>query len=189
MDGSRRSGACRVAIAAVLAAALALAGCAPDHDWREVRVDDGGYRVMLPARPARMTRTIELDGLRVEMTMSGAQARGVAYTVATATLPDDSDATRERALATMRVAMVRNIGGAERASRTVSVPVLDGGGAPAGNATGTEVEATGRMRDGDAVLLARFVGQGARVWQAVVLGPAPDREQAATFLDSLKLQR
>jgi len=189
MDATRRPAA-RIACAALaLAAAASLAACSPEHDWREVRAEDGGYRVMLPARAARMTRAVELDGLRVDMTMYGAQARGVAYTVATATLPDDTEATRERALAVMRVAMVRNIGGTERGSRPVAVAMIDAGGAPAGTVPGVEVEAAGRMRDADAVLLARFVARGTRVWQAVVLGPTPDREQAAVFLESLKLQR
>jgi hypothetical protein len=189
MDALRRPAARLVRTVVALAAAASLAACSPEHDWREVRAEDGGYRVMLPARPAQMTRAVELDGLRVDMTMHGAQARGVAYTVATATLPDDTDATRERALAVMRVAMIRNIGGTERASRPVSVAMVDAGGAPAGTVPGVEVEAAGRMRDADAVLLARFVGRGTRVWQAVVLGAAPDREQAAVFLESLKLQR
>lgn len=189
MDATRRRAAGPGRGVAALAAVALLSACSPEHDWREVRAEDGGYRVMLPARPAQMTRAIELDGLRVDMTMQGAQARGVSYTVATAKLPDDTEATRERALATMRVAMVRNIGGTERAARPVSVAVVDAGGASAGTAQGVEVEAAGRMRDADAVLLARFVGQGGRVWQAVVLGPAPDREQAAVFLESLKLQR
>lgn len=189
MNATRMPVAWIMRTAVALAGAASLVACSPEHDWREVRAEDGGYRVMLPARPAQMTRAIELDGLRVDMTMHGAQARGVAYTVATAKLPDDTEATRERALAVMRVAMVRNIGGTERGSRPVAVALVDAGGTPAGTAPGVEIEAAGRMRDGDAVLLARFVGRGTRVWQAVVLGPAPDREQAAVFLESLKLQR
>jgi hypothetical protein len=39
------------------------------------------------------------------------------------------------------------------------------------------------------VLLARFAADGDRAWQAVVLGPRPDREQAALFLESLRVMR
>ena len=166
-----------------------LAGCSPEHDWREVRADDAGFRVMLPARPAKMTRPINLQGLALEMTMHGAQAREVAYTVGTVVLPDASAATRDRALASMRAAMLRNIGGTERTSRTVRVARVDASGAPAGAIEAVEIEATGWMRERDATLFARFVGLGAQAWQAVVLGPSPEREQVALFLESLKIVR
>jgi hypothetical protein len=187
-----RAGTCRsatrAALAAVaIAAAAMLAACSPEHDWREIRAEDARFMVMLPARPATLTRPIDLDGQRFDMTMQGAQAREVAYTVGTVTLPDGSDASRQRALAAMRLAMVRNIGGTERAARPVEVVLVDPGGQPAGRAPGIEIEAVGRMRDREAVLIARFVGTGAQVWQAVVLGPQPDRENAALFLESLKL--
>jgi hypothetical protein len=166
-----------------------LAGCSPEHDWREVRAEASGFTVMLPAKPATMTRAINLDGLALEMTMHGAQAREVAYTVGTVVLPDASAATRERVLAAMRIAMVRNIGGAERASRPVEVARVDPSGQRIGVVAATEVEADGRMRDRDATLIARFVAVDGRAWQAVVLGAAPEREQAALFLESLKLVR
>jgi hypothetical protein len=166
-----------------------LAACSPEHDWREIRAEDGGFFVTLPAKPATLTRSIELDGLRVDMTMVGAQVRDIAYTVGAVTLPDTDDAVRERALATMRAAMVRNIGGTERASRPVTVTLIDAAGQPVGTVTGVEVEATGRMRDREATLVARFAGAGAGAWQAVVLGTGPDRDHAQTFLESLKLVR
>ena len=66
----------RAVVGGLLAPAAAwLAGCSPDHDWREVRADDGGFLVSLPARPARMTRPINLEGLAVEH-LSVALARG-----------------------------------------------------------------------------------------------------------------
>ncbi len=175
--------------AAAIAISAVLAGCSPEHDWREIRAEDARFLVMLPARPSTLTRPIDLDGQRLEMTMHGAQAREVSYTVGTATLPDVSDVSRERALAAMRLAMVRNIAGTERASRPVEVALVDPSGQPVGRVQGVEIEAVGRMRDREAVLVARFVGTGAQVWQAVVLGPQVGRENAALFLESLKLVR
>lgn len=178
-----------VASALLLSPLAGIAGCAPEHDWREIRSEEGAFLAMLPAKPARMTRTIHLEGLKVEMTMVGAQARDVAYTVGTVALPDSNDATLQRALAAMRTAMVRNIGGTERATRPVRVARVDAAGARTGDAAGIEVEAVGRMREREATMLARFVGIGAQAWQAVVLGDRPDREMAALFLESLKLIR
>jgi len=175
-------------LAAIVVSAL-LAACSPEHDWREIRAEESGLSVALPAKPATLTRRIELDGLQVDMTMIGAQARGIAYTVGTVTLPDADGAARERALATMRAAMVRNIAGTERVSRPVTMMLVDAAGQPVGTVSGIEIEAAGRMRDREATLIARFVGVGASAWQAVVLGTDPDREQATTFLESLKLVR
>jgi hypothetical protein len=177
-------------VGALLAPPLAwLAGCSPEHDWREIRAEDQGYLVMLPAKPARMTRSINLEGLTVEMAMAGAQVREVAYTVGTVVLPDASDAMRTKALGAMRTAMVRNIGGTVGAERTVRVARVDAAGQRTGTVDGLEIEAGGRMRDRAATLIARFVAIGPQVWQAVVLGPEPDREHAAQFLESLKLMR
>ena len=178
----------RAALRASLAAPAAwLAGCSPELDWREIRAEDAACWVMLPAKPARLTRPIHLEGLKVDMTMVGAQVRDVAYTVGTIRLPDAAAATRERALAAMRTAMVRNIDGAERGAREVPIDRIDPGGTRTGAVTGVEVVATGRMRGAEATMIARFAGEGARVWQAVVLGTAIDRDAAATFLGSLKL--
>jgi hypothetical protein len=58
-----------------------------------------------------------------------------------------------------------------------------------GSVNGIEVEAVGRMRGQEATLIARFAGVDKRVWQIVVLGPKPDREQATMFLDSVRLVR
>ena len=180
----------RAALGALLAPPLAwLAGCSPEHDWREIRADEQGFLVMLPAKPARMTRPINLEGLTVDMAMVGAQAREVAYTVGAVVLPDGGDATRAKVLGSMRTAMVRNIGGSVRAERAVEVLRVDAAGQRTGTVAGTEIEVEGRMRDREATMVARFVAHGAQAWQAVVLGPRPDRELAALFLESLKLIR
>lgn len=175
----------------VLAALLmCLTACTPEHDWREIRAGEDGFVAMMPSRPARMTQPVDLDGLKLTMSMQGSLVREVAYTVATASLPPDAgQAVSEQALSAMRRAMVRNIEGEERATRPVSFSLIDGSGAVVGSVNGIEVEAVGRMRGQEATLIARFAGVDKRVWQIVVLGPKPDREQATMFLDSVRLVR
>lgn len=174
----------------VLAPVLWLvAACTPEYDWREVRPEGAGFAVLMPDKPASMTRRIQLEGLDLEMTMHGARVKDVAYTVGTVTLPDATQATREQVLAAMRRAMVGNIGGTERAAVPVAISRIDASGARIGEAPGLQIEATGRMRESDAVLLARFVAVDDRAWQAVVLGPRPDREPASQFLESLRIIR
>ena len=169
--------------------AVLLMACSPEFDWREVRADDASFVVLLPAKPASMTRRIELDGLSLDMTMHGAKVRDTAYTVGVIKLPDASEATQSKALAAMQAAMVRNISGTLRVDRPVSITRVDAAGARVDAVPGKEIEAVGRMGDRDARLLARFVSVDARAWQVVVLGPDTDREQAEQFLESVRLIR
>jgi hypothetical protein len=171
------------------AASPVLAGCSPTYDWRETRAEDGASMVLMPAKPAKLTRPIDLGGLKVDMAMQGARVDDIAFTMASVELPDDSEATRRQALDAMRLGMVRNIGGTERAVRELTVPIVDPTGKTVGAAAAIEVEATGRMKDRDALLVARFVAVGAKAWQCVVLGPAVPPEHAQTYLRSFRLVR
>ena len=49
------------------------------------------------------------------------------------------------------------------------------------------IEVHGRMREERVAMHAGFVAHGARAYQWVVLGGAPDPEQVRTFLDSFRL--
>lgn len=167
----------RAALATFLC--IALAACSPSLNWREVRGSDAPYSVLLPAKPSSFTRTVDLNGLKVEMSMTGAEVDDMNFVVASARIADA--AQREAALSTMQQAMLRNIGAERHTDRKVT---LDGG-IPA-----TEIEASGRAaRDGRPLLLrARFAIHGERVYQAVALGPAAQLspETAETFLSSFK---
>ena len=58
--------------ALVAALGLLLAACSPKYNWRDYASPDAPYRVMFPAKPATFTRTIDLDGMQVAMTMTAA---------------------------------------------------------------------------------------------------------------------
>ena len=176
-----------VAHACALACTLLLSACAPDYNWREIRPSGEGYAVMLPGKPASMSRPINLDGLAVTMAMSGARVDDRSFTVGMVVLPDAEPATRERARAAMRAAMVRNIAGRETQVAEMAVPVHDLAGRTSAMQPAVRVEASGRIADRPAHLSALFVARGHRAWQAVVIGPAPDAEHAPVFLDSFRL--
>lgn len=168
-----------VAAAALLCAALA--GCAPELNWREVPGKDGAYSVLLPAKPATHSRSVDLDGLKVEMDMTGAAVGELSFAVASAHIPDATQ--RATALAAMQTAMLRNIGADSHSEK----PVILKGGAQA-----TEIVASGKgLRDGRALqMYGRFAIRGERVYQAVAVGPqdALSPEAADTFLTSLSLR-
>ena len=170
-------------------AAFLLAACAPEYNWREVRSSEHGYLVMLPGKPASMTRTILLEETEVPMTMQGARVDETAFTVAVATLPDDRPITREKAQAAMRAGMVRNIGGTERVADARDVTVVDASGVTQGRVPGVRVEADGSAQGKAMTMLAGFTSRGTRAYQWVAVGPDVRREEALTFLDSFRLLR
>jgi len=172
---------------------LLLAACSPEYDWRRVQPAEGGFAAMLPAKPASMTRQVALEGLAIEMSLHGARIDETSYTVGVLRLPDDSPGTRERVLAALRTSMVANIAGTEAAARQVQVRIEDGAGQRAGHTTALQVQVRGQMRNQPAVMDARLVAQGNRLWQAMVLAPesaskrAGHEESVAQFLDGFVL--
>ena len=196
-----------IVLAMALLGCLMLAACSPRFNWREVRADEAGYRVMFPDRPDSVTRAIHLDTLAVDMTMQGARVEGMTFAVGTIRLPTATDAPagdaaalearRTQALEAMRTQMVRNIHGHEMKTEGVEVTLIDGGGQKVGTTeeamavevVGERPQAAASTTGAPLQLNGRFVGRGDHVYQVVVLGPRIDAEQATTFLESFKLLR
>lgn len=158
---------------AVLAATL-LAACNPTYNWRDHASPDGAYKVLFPAKPATFTRPVDLDGLKVEMTMTAAEVDGVTFAVGSATAPDAARA--QAALPAMRRALLRNIGAADSSD----APTKDG----------LQVDASGSSNGRPVQLNGRFVARGARMFQVIVLGKqgAAPPEQVEQFLTSFTPQ-
>ncbi len=168
----------RMMAAGLLCASLT--ACAPELNWREVRGDDAHFSVLLPSKPATHTRTIDLDGQTVEMSMTGGAVGELSFVVASARIPDA--ARQPAALAAMQTAMLHNIRASTHTEKTVNLK----GGVPA-----TEVSASGQAAsDGRPLQMqARFATYRDRVYEAVALGPKDklSPEAAETFLASLSL--
>ncbi|MDY0965483.1 hypothetical protein [Massilia sp. CFBP9026] len=163
----------RILVPALLAASL-LGGCNPTYNWREHTSQEGHYKILFPAKPATFTRAVDLDGLRVQMTMTAAEVDGATFAVGAAMAPD---AVRARAaLPAMRQALLRNIG-------------ADDDAAPAPQ-DGLRVEATGAANGKPMHLHGRFETRGERFYQVIVLGPAnaAPPEQVDQFLSSFAPQ-
>lgn len=171
-----------LAAIACLSANLLLAGCSPKYDWRQVQGTGAPYTVLLPAKPATLSRPINLDGLQVNMTMTAAEVDGVTFAVGTAELPDAAQVPA--ALAAMKTALVRNIEGKIR----VEKPAAGAEQAPGA----TEIEAVGtpgKHTGGEPrVLHARFTAHGRQVYQVVMVGPEKSvtPEALETFFTSFK---
>jgi hypothetical protein len=165
----------------ICTAALTLSACNPTYNWREVRGTDATYSVTLPAKPASVSRPINLDGTQVTMTMTAAEVNDVTFAVGSIELPDAAKA--QAALSVMKTALVKNIGGAikqEKASGPANAPneiAIEAIGSPGAN-TG------GQPR----LLFARFIAKDKRAYQVLVVGKekAVSREAVDTFLTSFK---
>lgn len=155
--------------AACLAAAILLLACSPKYNWREVRGAGAPFMIALPAKPASHARPVDLDGTKVTMTMTAAEANDVTFAVGTAELPDAAQA--QKALITMKAALVRNIGGTVKQEKSTAPTLI-------------EIEASGPKR----LLLARFIARDRQVYQLLVVGDERkvSREEADTFFASFK---
>ncbi len=140
---------------------------------------------MMPGKPSTHTRTVDLNGIEVSMTMTATEVQDQVFAVATAALPDASRAAF--ALDAMKTALVKNINGTVRVEKVLptiggesSLPVLqvEAVCTPSGNGAQPQW------------MLARFMAKGEHVYQVLVLGPEAkiNREQAETFMAGFKVQ-
>jgi hypothetical protein len=159
-------------------AALAMLGCTPKYDWREVRSTDAQFTILMPAKPTTLARPINLDGVQVTMTMTAAEVDGVTFAVGSVQLPDAAAA--QAALSKMKTALVKNINGSIKhekpSAKSEPVPTID-------------IEADGNRNGQPYLLVARFAAKDKRAYQVIVVGreKAVSREAADTFLASFKL--
>ncbi|MDO8651841.1 MAG: hypothetical protein Q7R66_06605 [Undibacterium sp.] len=157
---------------ATIVLALTLIACSPKFDWREVRGTDAPFAVLLPAKPASYAREMELNGVKLKMQMTAADADSVSFAVGYAKVDDASKIAG--VLAAMKTGMLKNI------QATTSKD---------SNQSGTEIVAYGNLQNGQPVkLVGRFFARGAWVYQVVVIGreKALTPEVVDTFMTSFK---
>jgi hypothetical protein len=173
------------ATAAAFSAGIMLAGCSPKYDWRDYSSPDAPYRVMFPGKPATYTRSVNLDGMKVDMTMTATEVEGATYAVGSAEAPDAAQA--RAALEAMKTALLRNIG-ASTGTEKSPAPAVASAGAP-GGAPGANVSASGIVNGVAMRLVGHFEARGNRFYQVVVIGPAKSIEPEPTeqFISSFKL--
>jgi hypothetical protein len=175
----------RITTRLLLAACLALSACSPTYNWRDYASPDAGYRVTFPAKPSSATRSIDLDGLRVSMTMTAAEVDGATFAVGSAEAPDAAQA--RTALDAMKRALLRNIGAT---GMTVARERAASASAGGDSRASLDVDATGSgpapMR-----LVAHFEARGTRFYQVIVVGKDKrvPPEQIDQFLTSFTLPR
>jgi|APFre7841882724_1041349.scaffolds.fasta_scaffold01396_6 hypothetical protein len=161
-----------------LAAALLVAACYAELDWRELHWEEGGVKAMLPAKPAKFTRDVVIAGGTVPMQMLQVQLKGMAFGIAFAPLPPGDPA---KALASARDVLVQNIDGRVVAEREVEVP--------GATAKGREFRAEGTVAGTPMLLAGRVAADRDRLYEVVFVG-RKDRAEGVDldlFLSSLRI--
>ncbi len=168
----------RNALFIVALAATALAACTPKFNWRDYASKDAPFQVMFPDKPATHTRTIDLDGMKVEMTMTATQIDSTTFAVGAAQAPDAAKA--EAALAAMKLALVKNIGATIRSEKS----------AKTANGASIDVDAVGMRKATPMRLVAHFESRNSQFYQVIVMGEEKDlsKENVEQFMSSFKLQ-
>jgi hypothetical protein len=141
---------------------------------------------MFPDKPATLSREIDLNGLKVKMSMAAAEVEDTIFAVGSGEAPTEEQA--EAALQAMKVALVRNIGATIRSEKPGKSSAAPQAG-PA-RAKAIDVVADGTRRGRPMRLVARLESRNKRFYQVIVIGQ-PDRasgENVEMFLSSFKLQ-
>jgi hypothetical protein len=158
----------------------ALCACSPSLDWRRVTPPDLGVEILFPCRPSSLTREVALQHGRMPMVMHACSAAGSTFALSSLQLPT-SAASRRRSTrcATLRCATCK-----ARPSNAQSYDVP--GMTP--NPHAGRFVLNGRRPDDSAVHQHLLLfAHGARVYQASVLGDAPDDAAVSIFFSGVKV--
>ncbi len=174
------------AILVPLVAAVALAACSPKYNWRDYSSADAPFRVMFPDKPSVHTRSVDVGGIKVDMTMTAAEIDGATFAVGSAAAPDADKA--EAAVAAMKAVLVRNIGAtitSEKAGKASSAA-----GSATSRSTSIDIDAKGVQKGQPMRLVGHFESRDKRFYQVIVMGPAKavQQDQVDMFMSSFKLQ-
>jgi hypothetical protein len=143
----------------ILGAALLLASCSAELDWRELHWEDGKLKVMLPGKPTSSERDVVLGGEKIAMHMLQTQKSGMAFGIAYAPLPGGDPGAL---LTAARDALLRNIEG-----KLVTEHEVEVRGA---SSRGREFTGEGVVAGTPMLVAARVVAANGRFYQVVFVG-------------------
>lgn len=169
----------------VLLAGIALAGCNPALNWREVRVGPAGAKALLPCKPDQGSRQVTLAGQDVELQMLGCEAGKALFAISLVELADSSQAAEIQAgWQTAMLAAMR----ANQQDGVVQTAPFDLKGA-ALQPPAVRLSARGQRADGSSVVAQGvWFSQGARLYHAAVYADQLGDEITEPFFSGLELQ-
>lgn len=171
---------------ALLCACCALlVACQPTFDWRLVYPQHAALSALLPCKPQRAERSVDLAGQTVLMEMLSCETGGAQFAIAhTNAIADPARAGA--LLAQWRAVTLANL----RARTSGEQRFVPAGGLDLPGAV--RVSASGQRLDGGAVTVqaawfAQRTPDGVQLFDAVAYAPQLPKEVGETFFSSLKL--
>lgn len=162
---------------------LMVSACSPKFNWRQVQGNDAPFSVLLPAKASTFSRAIDLDGIKLNMTMTATEIDQVVFAVGSAKLNDPSQATL--AIQAMKTALIRNINGSVKSDTAHAVL-----SPPKDNVNKIDFQAVGSAGNTgqSKALFAHLEAKGQYIYQVIVMGPqkAVSKENVDTFIQSFK---
>lgn len=179
---SRHGAAC----AGMIALPLALGGCSPALNWREVRLEEPGLIAMFPCRPVAQSRELTLAERPLSVKLHACEAAGGTYAVMAAKVPDPSSVNAVLlALRDTSLAKLDTPDGASAARTGWQVP-----GMTPQPAAGRWTLTHDRGREAPVRLDTALFARGTWVIQASVIAPASGADKAAEpFFEGLGFAR
>ncbi|MGC2518158.1 MAG: hypothetical protein WA373_03515 [Burkholderiales bacterium] len=161
--------------ATAFVAVLALAGCSPELDWRELKSDAGRFAVLMPAKFQHDSRTLAASP-GAAMHLWSARAADSVFGVGYTDYPAGTAVSIERTAQDL----AGNISGRITGSGEVRVGE---------RASGVRFSAEGMLAGQPHVLHARLLQSDGRLYQLVVIAPKGriDAAELEMFFDSFKL--
>ena len=175
------------AMTLAVALPLALAGCGPALNWRNVSVPGADLNVTLPCKPDEARRTVELAGAPTELAMIGCEADGAMFAVSHTAITNP--ALVGAALTHWRAAVIANLG-AQAAASASDTPFALRGALVLPQSVRTVLQGQrpdGSMVTAQAVWFARVSGAEVRLYHAVVYTSKPRSQLADQFFAALAL--
>lgn len=164
---------------------MTLLACSPALNWREVRFDSTvPLQLLLPCKPDRAERTVDMAGHAVALHMLGCEADGATFAVSHVRLADATDAAT--VLQGWKTAVLARAQAQSIQEEAAWAPQ----GAFWPGLAPQRLQAVGRHADGAPVALqaAWFVAAGpagVHIFHAVMLSPRPRPEVAQAFFSAL----
>jgi len=149
-------------------------------NWRTVPNPDLGYMATFPDKPAQVTRTMDLIGLQVPLTLQAAQVEGTYFAVGSVPLQGQLDGKGAALRDALALAVANNI-----AAGMPELEPIQWLGKPA-----QEMAVTGKLPDGGAAFArARFFEHQGTLYEVLLMGPGqqPEPDVLTSWLGGFSL--
>lgn len=162
----------------IFVTAAILAGCSPALDWRTVELPGTDLQAVLPCRPGRFERTVQLEGRALKLFMLSCETNGVTYALSTADVGDTGQV--EPVLSALLEAARRAIRGSGSAISRQPYGATPFRNNASARFAGIRPDATPVQE------VVQVFGRGARVFEAIAIGPRLPEAAVQPFQDALR---